>query len=48
MQMTINPLSEASPENVMSSPESCSASLFEWLSISQMKANPEKSHLLTH
>ena len=38
--------SEATPENVLSSLESCSASLFEWFSNNQMKANPEKCHLL--
>ena len=39
-------VSEATPENVVSSLESCSASLFEWLSNNQMKANPEKCHIL--
>ena len=38
--------SEAIPENVVSSLESCSTSLFEWFSNNQMKANPEKCHLL--
>ena len=38
--------SEATPENVLSSLESCSASLFEWFSNNQMKENPEKCHLL--
>ena len=37
---------EATPEKVVSSLESCSASLFEWFSNNQMKANPEKCHLL--
>ena len=39
-------VSEATPENVVSSLERCSASLFEWFSNNQMKANPEKCHLL--
>ena len=33
-------------ENVVSSLESCTASLFEWFSSNLMKANPEKCHLL--
>ena len=37
---------EATPENVVSSLESCSASLFEWFSNNQMKASSEKCHLL--
>ena len=37
---------EATPENVASSLESCSASLFECFSNNQMKANPQKCHLL--
>ena len=37
---------EATPENVVSSLESCSASLFEWFSNNQMRANPEKCQLL--
>ena len=39
-------VSEVTPENVVSSLESYSASLFEWFSNNQMKANPEKCHLL--
>ena len=39
-------LSEATLENIMSSLESCSASLFEWFSNNQMKANAEKCNLL--
>ena len=39
-------VSEATPENVVSSLESCPAGLFEWFSNNQMKANPEKCHLL--
>ena len=38
--------SETTPENVVSSLESCSASLFEWFPNNQIKANPEKCHLL--
>ena len=37
---------EATRENVVSSLESCSASLFEYFSINQMEANSEKCHLL--
>ena len=37
---------EATHENVVSSLESCSASLFEYFSNNQMEANPEKCHLL--
>ena len=33
-------VSEATPENVVSSLESCSASVFEWFSSNQIKANP--------
>ena len=39
-------LSEVTLENIMSSLESCSASLFEWFSNNQMKANTEKCNLL--
>ena len=39
-------LSEATPENVVNSLEGCSASLFEWFLNNQMKANPEKCHIL--
>ena len=39
-------VSEATPENVVSSPESSSASFFERVSNNEMKANPEKCHLL--
>ena len=39
-------ISKATPENVVSSLENCSASFFEWSSNNQMKANPEKCHLL--
>ena len=39
-------VSEATPENVVSSLGSCSASLFEWFSKNQMKPKPEKCHLL--
>ena len=39
-------LPEATPENVESSLESCSASLLEWFLNNQMKANPEKCHIL--
>ena len=35
-------ISEATPENVVSSLENCSTSLFEWFSNNQMKANPEE------
>ena len=38
-------VSETTPENLVSSLESCSASLFQWFSNNQMKANPEKCHL---
>ena len=38
--------SETTPENVVSSLESCSAILFEWFPNNQIKANPEKCHLL--
>ena len=38
-------VSKTTPENVVSSLESCSASLFEWFLYNQMKANPEKCHL---
>ena len=41
-------VSEATPENVVSSLKSCSASLFEWFSNNKMKANPEKCHLLMY
>ena len=41
-------VSAATPENVMSSLESCSVSLFEWFSNNQTRANPEKCHLLTN
>ena len=37
---------KATSENVVSSLESCSANLFEWFSNNQMKASPEKCHLL--
>ena len=37
---------EANLENVVNSLESCSASLFEWFSNNQLKANPEKCCLL--
>ena len=37
---------EATPENEVNSLESCSASLFEWFSNKQIKANLEKCHLL--
>ena len=33
-------------EIVVSSLENCSASLFQWFSNNQIKAKPEKSHLL--
>ena len=39
-------VSEATPENVVSSLGSCSASLFERFSNNQMKANPEKCHII--
>ena len=39
-------VSETTPENLVSSLESCSASLFQWFSNNQMKANHEKCHLL--
>ena len=39
-------VSECTLENVVSSQESCSASLFEWLSNNQMKTSPEKCDLL--
>ena len=35
-------ISEATPENVVSSLENCSTSLFEWFSNNQMKVNPEQ------
>ena len=41
-------VSEATPENVVSSLESRPASLFEWFSNNQMEANLEKCHLLTN
>ena len=37
---------EATPENVVSSLKSYSISLFDWFSNNQIKANPEKYHLL--
>ena len=43
MHTTVHPLYL---KNVVSSIESCSTSLFEWFSNNQMKANPEKCHLL--
>ena len=39
-------VSEATPENVVSSLESYPASLFAWFLNNQMKANPKKYHLL--
>ena len=39
-------LSEVTSENIVSSLESCSASLFGLSSNNQMKANPEKCRLL--
>ena len=39
-------VSEATHENVVSSLESRSASLFEWFSNNHMKTNPEQCHLL--
>ena len=36
----------ATPENVVRSLGSCSVSLFEWFWNNQMKANPEKCHLI--
>ena len=39
-------VSEATSENVVSYPQSCSASLFEWFSNNQMKANPEICRVL--
>ena len=41
-------VSEATPEYVVNSLESCSATLFEWFSNNQMKANPEKCNLLVN
>ena len=35
-------ISEATPENVVSSLENCSTSLFEWFSNNKMKVNPEE------
>ena len=39
-------VSEATPENVVSSLYTCSASLFEWFSYNQTKASSDKCHLL--
>ena len=35
-------ISDATPENVVSSLENCSTSLFEWFSNNKMKVNPEE------